>query len=510
MSPAAATTATTTGVEAHDVIIVGSGFGGLGMAIRLQQEGIDDLVLLERGDSVGGTWRDNTYPGAACDVVSHVYSFSFEPRADWTSTYSGQQEIRDYLESCAAKHRLHRKLRTHHEVAAAEFDEHTGTWTVTCTNGARFTAPVLVMGVGALKDPAWARIPGVEDFAGPQMHSSRWNHDVDLAGKRVGVIGTGASAVQFVPEIAPAAGHTTVFQRTAPWVIPKGERDFLGIEKLAFRLVPGLRRAYRTREYLAMEATYKLFFENDKRLTGIGQRVLREFIRRSVKDKAKREAVTPDITLGCKRVLKSSDWYPTIDRDDVTIETASIRRIVPTGVELEDGTLVEFDVLVHGTGFAIEQPLGEMTVTGRDGVDLAAFWGTRPTAHLGVTIPNFPNAFMLAGPNTALGHNSMVFMLEQQIEYVLQAIQLLRTAPVPMTLEVSRSAHDAFVEEVDRRHETAVWATGCHSWYLNEDGENYTLWPGSTIEYARRLRRFDVAAHTIERVPTADRELAAV
>ncbi len=492
-------------MSSHDVIVIGSGFAGIGMGIRLQQEGIDDFVILERGDTVGGTWRDNTYPGAACDVVSHVYSLSFEPKSDWAGTYGDQEEIQEYLETCTAKHGLHRHLRFDHEVTWVTFDEGEGRWTVATRDGDEFDAPAMVVAVGALKDPAWARIEGIDEFAGPQMHSARWDHDVDLTDARVGVIGTGASAIQFVPQVAPVAARTTVFQRTAPWVVPKGEREFRAIEKLAFRFVPGLRRATRAREYLAMEATYKLFFETDTRLTGLGQRVLREFIRRSVTDPAKRRAVTPDITLGCKRVLKSNDWYPTIDRDDVDLETTSIARVTRSGVELTDGRTIELDVLIHGTGFAIEQPLGSMQVTGRDGADLATQWGTRPTAYLGITIPNFPNAFMLAGPNTGLGHNSMIFMLEQQIEYTLEAIGLLRSRPAGTTIEVTRSAHDEFVAEVDRRHTTAVWASGCHSWYLNEDGENFTLWPGSTIEYRRRVRHFDVAAYDVRPAHTTDR-----
>ncbi|MFT5223940.1 MAG: cation diffusion facilitator CzcD-associated flavoprotein CzcO [Glaciecola sp.] len=486
--------------QAHDVIIVGSGFGGLGMAIRLQQEGVDDFVVLERGDSIGGTWRDNTYPGAACDVVSHVYSFSFEPKSDWSSTYAKQQEIRDYIEACASKHRLHRKVRTNHDVTEARFDETTGIWTIQTDNGRTFTTPVLVMAVGGLKDPAWAKLPGIEDFAGPQMHSSRWDHDLSLAGKRIGVIGTGASAIQFVPEVAPVAEHTTVFQRTAPWIIPKGERNFLGIEKLAFRFVPGFRQGVRAREYLTMEATFKLFFQSETPMTAIGQRVLRQFIRASVKDRSKRAAVTPDITLGCKRVLKSSDWYPTIDRDDVALETTSIERITPTGARLADGRTVDFDVLIHGTGFTVEQPVGDAQIIGRDGVHLAERWGNRPTAYLGATVPGFPNMFMIQGPNTGLGHNSMIFMLEQGIEYALQAIALLRSASSPMTIEVNEVAHDAFVDEVDARHTGAVWASGCSSWYLNAEGKNFTLWPGSTIEFRRRLRRFEVASYEVSEV----------
>ncbi len=484
----------------HDVLVVGTGFAGIGTAIQLRQRGIDDFVILERGQTVGGTWRDNHYPGAACDVPSHLYSLSFEPKADWSHGYSRQDEIREYLETCVTKHDLRRDIRFGVEVVDATWDQDRAVWTLTSEAGQTWTGRTLVMGIGFLRDAAMAKLPGIEDFAGPQMHSATWDHDVDLKGKRVGVIGTGASAIQFVPEVAAEASRTTVFQRTAPWVIPKTDRRYSTLERLAFRAVPGLRAAKRASIWVNMEASYFLFFQKQRALTKLGERLITKVIRMQMKDEDKIAKVLPDITLGCKRVLKSNDWYPTLDRADVDLETTGIDHVTSDGVVLADGSKVELDVLVHGTGFAVQDPLGALEVHGRDGRSMREVWGTRPTAYLGIEVPGFPNAFILHGPNTGLGHNSMVFMLESGMTYALQAIERLVRGDV-RTVEIREDVHDEFVREVDDRNAGTIWSAGCQSWYLNAEGENFSLWPGSTIEYRRRTERFDPAAHLIERRP---------
>ncbi len=487
----------------HDVAIIGTGFAGIGMAIQLRERGIDDFVLLERGDSVGGTWRDNHYPGAACDVPSHLYSLSFEPKADWSHAYSPQDEIRGYLEQCTTQHDLRRDMRFGVEVVDATWSDTDATWTLTSSDGDTWSARALVLGIGFLRDPAMARVPGIDDFAGPQMHSATWDHDVDLRGKRIGVIGTGASAIQFVPEIAPAAKHTTVFQRTAPWVIPKMDRRYSLAEKAAFRLVPGLREAKRASIYANMESTYFLFFKKQRALTKLGESLVKRVVKAQMKDQAKIDKVLPDITLGCKRVLKSNDWYPTLDRADVAVETTGIDHVTADGLVLDDGRKVELDVLVHGTGFSVQDPLGVLEVHGRDGLSLRDVWGNRPSAYLGIEIPGFPNAFVLHGPNTGLGHSSMVFMLESGMTYALQAIDKIVDGTI-RSVEVRPEVHAAFVEEVDQRNAGTIWATGCQSWYLNKDGQNYSLWPGSTWEYRQRTAAFDPAAHVIERAVPVD------
>lgn len=475
------------------VAIIGSGFAGLGMAIRLQDEGFDDFVILERGDDVGGTWRDNSYPGAACDIPSHLYSLSFAPERDWSHTYAAQPEIWQYLRGLVDRFDLRDRIRFGADVVRCEWDERDHVWHLTTADGATLTAHVVVSGIGSLRDPAIPSIPGTDTFDGPMFHTCQWDHTVDLAGRRVAVIGTGASAIQVVPAIADEVEHLTVFQRTAPWVVPSRNRAYKPWERALYRRVPGLARANRALTYLQKEVRYPLVFADRRLPVAVAERYVRRWLAQQVRDPELRAAVTPDFRLGCKRVVISSDWYPTLQRDDVTLEPTAIDHFVPGGVVLADGRRVDLDVVVYGTGFRVNRPLGTMAVTGRDGRDLAEFWGSRPTAHLGVSVPGFPNMFTLLGPNTGLGHNSVVIMVQAQIEYVLQALRMLRGEPDLAALEVTQQAHDAFVAEIDRRHQGQTWASGCHSWYLNEQGDNFAVWPGSTVEYRRRLRRFDRA-----------------
>lgn len=473
------------------VAIIGSGFAGLGMAIRLRDAGIDDFVILERDSDVGGTWRDNTYPGAACDIPSHLYSLSFAPKRDWTRAYPSQPEIWEYLRGLVDRFHLRDRIRFGVHVVHAEWDEGAHVWHLATADGAAFTADVVVSGIGSLRDPAIPAFPGRDEFAGAHFHTCRWDHGVDLTDKRVGVIGTGASAIQVVPEIAEQVAHLTVFQRTAPWVVPSRDRPYAPWERTLYRRVPGLARLNRTLTYLQKELRYPLVFARRELPVRIAERYLRAWLAEHVPDQQLREAVTPDFRLGCKRVAISNDWYPTLQRDDVTLETTSIDRFVSDGVVLADGRRIDLDVVVYGTGFRASRPLGSMEVIGRAGRQLSEYWGPRPTAHLGVSVPGFPNMFALLGPNTGLGHNSVVIMAEAQIDYVLGALAALRDDPDLDALDVRQEVHDAFVAEVDRRHQGQTWASGCHSWYLNEDGDNFAVWPGSTLEYRRRLRRFD-------------------
>ncbi|MGM0578331.1 MAG: flavin-containing monooxygenase [Myxococcota bacterium] len=481
-----------------EVAIVGSGFSGLGMAIRLQEAGVRDLVVLEKASSVGGTWRDNTYPGCACDIPSHLYSFSFDLNPDWTRVWSPQAEIREYLEACVDRHGLRDRILLDAGVERAVFDEDEALWHLHTADGREVVARVVVHGVGALRDPAWPDIPGRETFEGPQLHSARWDHDVDLAGRGVGVIGTGASAVQLVPRLADEASELTVFQRTAPWIVPRPDRAYRPLEKALFRRIPGAMRLYRTLLYLKYELRYPLFFRT-QRLSPLAEAFYRRFIASEVDDVDLRRAVTPDYRIGCKRVLVSSEWYPTLAREHVHLETERVEAITPHGVRLADGREVEVDALVYGTGFKVDEPLGDMEVEGLGGRDLAEEWGGRPRAYLGMAVPGFPNAFLLLGPNTALGHNSVVVMIEAQVRYVAQAVRYLREHPDVAWLDVRPHALGEFVEEVDARHRDQVWASGCDSWYLGRGDENFTLWPGSTVEYILRTRRFDPEPYEVVR-----------
>jgi cation diffusion facilitator CzcD-associated flavoprotein CzcO len=477
------------------VAIIGSGFGGLGMAIKLQQAGVDDLCILERAGSVGGTWRDNTYPGAACDIPAHLYSYSFAPSAEWSTVYPRQPEVRAYLERLTDEYGLRRYLHVNTEVVEAEFVEAEAVWHLATADGRAFTADALVAAVGPLSDPRIPNIPGREDFAGEMFHSARWDHDVDLAGKRVGVLGTGASSVQLVPHVADQAGELKVFQRSAPWIVPRLDRTYSPAVRKALRSVPGLRALYRRAIYWQKEARF-IGFDRDSRAMRVMQRAALAHMRRSVKERGLREKLTPDYAMGCKRILVSSDYYPAVARDHVEVVTDPIDHMTPGGIRTASGRQIDLDVVVWATGFAVDDPLGSLRVTGLGGRDLGQHWGSRPAAHLGTTVPGFPNAFLVLGPNTGLAHNSMVYMMESQYDYIVDAIRRLRRPEVAY-LDVRADALEGFQSEVSQRNDGLVWASGCSSWYLSADGHNFTLWPGYTFEYRKRTQAFDAECYRV-------------
>ena len=499
------------------VAIIGTGFGGIAMAIRLLRDGwgpgggplTDDVVLLERAEDTGGTWRDNSYPGAACDIPSHLYSLAEEPNPDWSRHYATQPEIRAYLDGVVERHDLRSRTRFGFDVRRATWDDATATWTLTSADGETVVCDVLVNAVGALKDPRYPAIPGLDDFDGPVMHSARWDHDVDLFGKRVGSIGTGASAIQFVPQLADRAAALTVFQRTPPWIIPRMDRSFSRAERFAFRHVPGARRAFRRAIHLEHEL-FHAAFRADTPLNRVGEGLARMHLRRQVTDPQLRATLTPDYTFGCKRVLRSDDYYPALQRDHVTVETTGIDHVRPDAVVLADGRTVELDALVLGTGFAVDDPLHGMVVTGRDGRDLDTFWDGRPSAHLSVAIPGFPNKFMLLGPNAGLGHNSAVLMIEAAVDYVAAAVGHMRRRDL-VAMEVAEFVHDDFVRWIDEQLDASTWADGCTSWYLNDRGENFTVWPGTVGSFQEALAEVDLADYLLRRrssLPHTDRQEA--
>jgi cation diffusion facilitator CzcD-associated flavoprotein CzcO len=488
-----------TAVHASDgrlrVAIVGAGFGGIAAAIRCAQRGIRDVVVFEAGDDVGGTWRDNTYPGAACDIPSHLYSLSFAPRGDWSRGYPTQPEIQAYLQDVADRSGLRHVLRTRTQVLAARFDEPTATWQVTTDDGDTVVADALISAVGPLRVPAYASVPGRETFGGPQFHTARWDHDVQLRGRRVGVIGTGASAIQVVPAIADQTAELHVFQRSPAWIIPRQDRAYRTWERALAQHVPGVREAKRAWTYLTKEGRIVGFRAGNPGMALV-ERMARRHLHRQVADPRLREQLTPAYRMGCKRVLISSDFYPALTRDHVSLDTDGIARIVPNGVVLVDGRHIELDVLIHATGFAVKEMLSPMTIEGLEGRRLDLEWQERPIAYLGITAPGFPNMFSLLGPNTGLGHNSVVYMMESQLNHVMGALERLRD-PATAYLDVKQEAAAAFVAEMDRRHEAMVWASGCDSWYLDERGRNIALWPGSSLGYRWRTRRFDPDAYRV-------------
>jgi cation diffusion facilitator CzcD-associated flavoprotein CzcO len=472
--------------EAASVVIVGAGFSGLGLARRLQLAGVDDVVILERADEIGGTWRDNTYPGCGCDVRSHLYSWSFELNPDWSRRYALQPEIQTYVLRCVERWGLRPRIRLGADVVRAAFDEGEGTWTVDCADGRSFRARFFVGALGALRDPRLPDVPGVDAFEGPSMHSARWDPSVELRGKRVAVIGTGASAIQIVPALAGVASHVAVVQRTPAWVVPRLDRPVPAWRRALYRRVPGAMRAARLLEYLRYEVRYPTVFGRRAPLRGVVEALVRAHVRREVADPALAAALTPTYELGCKRILVSDDFLSSFNRPDVELVQGAVDAVTPRGVRVA-GVEHEADVLIWCTGFRVDDPLGDVDVVGRGGRRLADVWGRRPAAHLGMAVPGFPNAFLLLGPNTALGHNSVVVMIEAQIRWILGA---MRWAGEDRFVEAPPEALEAFLADVDRKLAGQVWATGCRSWYLNEDGQNFTIWPGSTLGYLWRTRRF--------------------
>ncbi|SFO00761.1 Predicted flavoprotein CzcO associated with the cation diffusion facilitator CzcD [Geodermatophilus obscurus] len=485
------------------VVVVGSGFSGIGTAVALREAGIDDFVVLERADGLGGTWRDNTYPGAACDVPSHLYSFSFAPKRDWSHVYSRQPEIRSYLEQVAADSGVLPHLRCGTDVVSGRWDDDALLWRLRTSRG-DLTADVLVSGAGGLVEPHLPDVPGTGTFAGPWFHSARWDHSVDLTGKRVAVVGTGASAAQFVPELQRTAAEVVVFQRTPPWVIARADRAYTEREHRVMAGVPGFLRLARGVQYWSREARLRAFIGGG-RLRGLFEKQALAFLEQQVPDPELRARLTPDYAIGCKRVIVSDDYLRALTRPNVQVVASPVTEVRPHAVVAADGTEHEVDVVVYGTGFRVmDIPLAHR-LTGREGRTLSEEWERSGVqAHRGTTVAGFPNLFLLLGPNTVLGHTSVVIMIEAQIGYVVAALRAMRDARAD-ALEVRRSAQDASNARLQAELTGTVWnAGGCRSWYRDEQGRNFTLWPTHTVTFMRLMRRFDAESYELRaarRVP---------
>jgi cation diffusion facilitator CzcD-associated flavoprotein CzcO len=473
------------------VAIIGAGFSGIGMAIRLKAAGVHDFMVFEAAGELGGTWRDNTYPGCACDVPSHLYSFSFERKPNWSRKYGPQPEIWDYLLHCADKYGVRPHVRTGTEIVEARFDETLARWELRSAAGQTFTARVLISGTGGLSRPAYPDLPGLSRFAGTTFHSAHWNHDFDFVGKRVGVVGTGASAIQFVPEIAARVKQLHVFQRTPPWIVPRRDRAFSDRTKRWFARVPALSRLYRDYTYWRTELRTLAFL--DPRIMRVGETLARRHLYASVPDVALRARLLPDYRMGCKRVLISNDYYPALLRPNVELVTDPIEAVVPEGIVTRDGHTRELDAIVFGTGFRITEALSRVPVFGLAGRELQRQWRDGAEAYYGMLISGFPNFFMLTGPNTALGHNSIIFMIEAQVHYVMSCLAMMRKRKLRW-LDVLPSTQRAFNEKLQARMSEAIWSSGCKSWYLDDNGRNVAIWPGFTFEYWLRTRRPDPRA----------------
>ncbi len=475
------------------VAIIGAGFAGLGMAIRLKQEGIHDFVVLERADDLGGTWRDNSYPGCACDVPSHLYSFSFAPNPNWSHIFARQEEILAYLRDCAQRFGVIPHIRYGHEVNGVQWDDGADRWRIQTSAGS-LSARALVAAAGPLSQPSIPKLPGLERFAGESFHSAQWDHDLDLTGKRVAVIGTGASAIQFVPRIQPKVEQLYVFQRTPPWVLGRPEHRITDAEKRLLRRVPAIQRALRTAIYWGAEGGI-LGLAYDPRLVKPVESLARRHIKAQVADPELRAKLTPDYRLGCKRILGSDDYYPALTQPNAEVVTDPITRVRKGAIVTDDGAVREVDTIIFGTGFHVtDNPMMAM-VHGRDGRSLADVWRGSPEAYLGMTVPGFPNGFLIVGPNTGLGNNSIVFMIEAQVRYVLGALKAMEEHGLA-AIDVLPEVHRAFQDEVQTRMPGSVWTDGgCRSWYLDENGRNSTLWPDFTWRYALRTRRFDLSEY---------------
>ncbi|MFD2419371.1 flavin-containing monooxygenase [Amycolatopsis pigmentata] len=465
------------------VVIVGSGFSGLGMAIQLRKEGRDDFVVLEKADDVGGTWRDNTYPGCACDIQSHMYSFSFEQNPDWTRAFSPQPEIWDYLRRVTRKYDLYPRIRFGQEMTGARWDADEHRWHVTTRRGDEFVARFLVNGVGALHVPHIPELKGIENFAGRAFHSAGWDHDFSLRGKRVAVIGTGASAIQFVPRIAPEVERLHIFQRTPPWIMPKPDHEVPDRLKNLFQRFPVAQRAYRTLLYWLLEVR-AIGFNGHLRLLKIVQKIAKAHIDRTITDPALRAKLTPDYVMGCKRALISNDYYPALNRDNVEVITDGVAEVREHGVVDSAGVEREVDAIIYGTGFHVTDAFDHLDIIGENGRNLSKEWAAEGMqTHLGITVSGFPNMFFLLGPNTGLGHNSVVFMIESQIRYVAEAMRLVETAGAG-ALAPRPGVQERFNAEIQRKLDRGVWTQGgCTSWYLDAQGVNRTIWPGFTWRY---------------------------
>jgi len=477
------------------IVIIGAGFAGIGAAVRLLESGQNDFVVLERAGRLGGTWRDNVYPGCRCDVPSHLYSYSFAPNPGWTRTYANQDEIWEYLEQTAERFGVLDHIAFSHRVLDAEWDDEAA-WTIRTDRGS-FRCQFLISATGSLAEPKIADIAGASSFAGTIMHSARWDDAQQIEGKRVGVIGTGASAIQIVPSIQPRVGHLDVFQRTPGWVLPHPVRPVPEWQRRLYRRLPIAQRLVRALVYWQREIVVVPALTKYDGLRAALERQVRRHLRSQVPDPALRAKLEPDYQFGCKRVLPSNDFYPALCQPNVELVTEPIDRIEPEGIVTADGTLHPLDTIVFATGFFVtDNPMAEHIV-GRDAHRLSeAFSGELPS-YLGTTFPHFPNFFMLTGPNTGTGHTSQVFMIECQIAYILDALEVLHGDDT--IGEVLESVAQGHADELQRKIAKTVWASGCSSWYLNEHGRNVTMWPDYTAVYWRRTRRFDPTDYVISR-----------
>lgn len=479
-----------------DVLVMGAGFSGIGTAIQLKNRGIENFKIIDQGADFGGTWRDNKYPGAACDVPSHLYSFSFEQNPNWSRMFATSDEIHDYMLGVAEKYALRSKTDFNQKVTGLNYDESACVWTATTAAGRKYVARVVVSGVGALSIPSYPKLEGADSFQGEVLHTARWRKDVDLKGKRVAVVGGGASAIQLVPAIAPEVGHLTVFQRTPSWIIPKPDYEISEAEKSIYRALPWVQRLRRLIIYALTEGFGAGIVFNTP-VTRALERLALWNIERSIKDPELRRKVTPNYRFGCKRMLISNDWYPTLTRDNVELVASAVTRVTPTGVVAE-GKEYPADILIYATGFEVPKAGSAFPVKGARGHDLNTDWKNGAEAYLGMTVHGFPNLFYCMGPNTGPGHTSVLVYTEPQYRYIAEAVSRMLTEGIA-ALEVKAGVQADFTRFIDERMKITNWTSGCKSWYLTDSGRNTTLYPGFAGEYVLKASRFQLEDFDIVR-----------
>ncbi|MCB9032771.1 MAG: NAD(P)/FAD-dependent oxidoreductase [Chitinophagales bacterium] len=483
-----------------DILIIGTGFGGICMGIKLKEANNNNFIMLERDPELGGTWYANTYPGAECDVHSHLYQYSFEPNPNWKKMFGTQEEILEYTNHCVDKYNLRPNVHLSAEVNHAQYNEEDGTWTLKTKQGKTYHANKVIIAGGGLSRIAFPDIKGINSFKGEKFHSAQWNHDYDYSNKRVAIIGSGASAIQIVPAIAKKVKSLSVFQRTPSWVIPKPDREISTVEKTLFKYLPITQQLYRNALFVRNEL-FATGFVIDQRVMKLVQPQVEKYIKKVVKDKSLQEKVTPNYTLGCKRILLSNDYYPALNRDNVEVVTEGIDAITSKGIKTKDGKQHEFDLIVFATGFKASEDVAPFPIIGKNGNNLKEIWDEKGAeAYLGVSIAGFPNAFMVIGPNTGLGHSSMILMIEHSVHYIIEALKTYNNKKVK-SIDVKQKVQDDYNAAIQKRLNKAVWSQGgCASWYKTKDGKNTTLWPGFTFEFRARTLFFDSSKYNVEYV----------
>ncbi|MCP5500613.1 MAG: NAD(P)/FAD-dependent oxidoreductase [Leptospiraceae bacterium] len=481
--------------ETSEVIIAGTGFAGLCMAIQLKRNGIDSFIILEKESEYGGTWRLNNYPGAACDVQSHLYSYSFEPYPYWTKMFGPRDEILDYVNFCVEKYGLEKHIRLNEAVTSAVFRENEGRWDLETSGGSKYESKFFVSATGGLSQPIIPKYNGMEDYQGKMFHSARWDHNYKVKNKKIAVVGTGASAIQIVPTIAPEVEKLYLFQRSAAWVLPKPDRDILSIERGLFKFLPISQTLYREYIYWSLELRV-LGLVVYPEIMKVVESLAKKHIEKSIEDEELRKTMTPDYTIGCKRVLMSNEYYPAINRKNVKVETSGIEKFTNKGILTGSGEEIELDAVIMATGFQGAEAIAPYKILGKGQKDLNEAWKNGAEAYLGTTISGFPNFFMIVGPNTGLGHSSMIFMIESQVQYALQAIMSSRKNSWKF-IDVRQEIQDNYNRKLQLKLDKTIWASDCVSWYRTRNGKNTTLWPGFTFDFRLKTLLFNPQEYEI-------------